>query len=312
MVWSAKKKKAAIAISVGLASIVFFLQHNMNKGDKIAGDGMSQQLEQKILVFDLVNYAESGSKKWQLKGDSADIMAEIVNLSNINIVTYDDPSITLTSYEGTYNRRNKEVTLFDDVEVITADGAVLITDYLKWHSATDRITTDKHIRILRSDLIADGRGADVLRRINSITINKDVKVRIVKEMLEDIDIAGGGSKKDDKENPVKAVITCSGPLEIDYENNIAVFKNNVKVDDKKGEGQIYSDIMEAILDPETKNITKVVATGDVKVVRGEDATFSERAIYTTDDQKIILVGKPEIHIRSLEGIDKIEEGFGGL
>lgn len=306
------KKRAVITAVIGAALLSIFVQRSMNKDDKISGEGMSQHLEQKILVFDLVNYAKNGSKKWQLKGDSADIMAEIVNLNNINIVTYDDPSITLTSYEGTYNRRNKEVTLFDDVEMITADGAVLITDYLKWHSVTDRVTTDEHIRILRSDLIADGRGADVLRRVNRITINKDVKVRIIKKMLQDIDIAGGGSKKDDIGNPIKAVITCSGPLEIDYENNIAVFKNNVKVDDKKGGGQIYSDVMEAILDPVTKNINKVVATGDVKVVRGEDATFSERAIYTTDDQKIILMGKPEIHIRSLKEVDKIEKGFGGL
>ena len=65
--------------------------------------------------------------------------------------------------------------------------------------------------------------------------------------------------------------------------------------------------MEAFLDPGTKNIVKVIAEGDVRVVRGEDSTYSEKAIYTTEDQKIILVGKPRIYIHAPEEMEKILE-----
>jgi len=303
-------KKAAIILAVIVIGLGYlFLRYRAASEKKPALEEMPQKLEQKILAFDLVNYAEDGSKKWQLKGGSADILAEIVNLSNINIETYDAPEITLTAFRGTYDRGNKLITLFDNVEVITSDGAVLITERLKWDSKEDTITTDEPVRILRNDVIADGKGARAFPQMKKIIINKDVRVRIIKKMLDGIDM-GKGEEQDGQKSPVKAVITCKGPLEIDYENNIALFQNDVLVDDKKG--KIYSERMEAFLHPQTKNITKVVADGNVKVVRGEDSTYSERAIYTTEDQKIILMGKPKIYIKSAEEIGKIEDELEGL
>ncbi|MBL7069563.1 MAG: LPS export ABC transporter periplasmic protein LptC [Candidatus Omnitrophica bacterium] len=296
---------AVLVIALGW----FFMQHRTTKDKKPVPEEMAQKLGQKILAFDLVNYAEDGSKKWQLKGGSADILAEIVNLTNIYIETYDTPEVTLTAFKGTYDRGNKVITLFDDVEVITSDGAVLITNRLKWDSKNDTITTDEPVRILRNDLIASGKGARALPQMKRIIINKDVKVRIIRRILKDIDI-GKDDRKDGRESPVKAIITCKGPLEIDYEKNIALFKNDVLVDDK--ERQIYSDRMEAFLHPETKNIKRVVADGNVRVVRGADSTYSQRAIYTTEDQKIILVGKPEIYIKSTEEIEKIEGELEGM
>lgn len=307
------KKKLLIFVVLILVAMGLFIFTRDRKAPQkdLPIEEMPQQVEQKILTFDLVNYAEDGMKKWQLKGDSADILAEIVNLTNIDMETYDEPKVTLTALKGAYDRENKEISLFEDVEALTSDGIRLTTDYLKWHGATDTITTDKPVRIERSDVVADGIGAKAFPQMKKMILNKDVIVRLEKSVIRDIDMSLKEEPQEDKdERPSKAIITCSGPLEIDYENNIAIFNDDVLVDDKKG--KIYSDKMEAFLDPVSKNIVKVVAEGEVRVVQGKDSTYSQKAIYTTHDQKITLIGKPRIYIHTTEDIEKIEEELEGI
>ena len=82
------------------------------------------------------------------------------------------------------------------------------------------------------------------------------------------------------------------------------------MDDEKG--KIYSDKMKAFLDPVTKDIIKVIAEGEVKVVRGEDSTYSQKAIYTTENQKIILLGRPRIYIHSTKELEDMEEQLEGM
>ena len=273
---------------------------------------MKEKLEQKILSFELANYAEDGTKKWKLKGDSADILAKIVNLSNIYMETFDDPKINLTALLGTYDKSNKEITLFKDVIVITSDGGILTTDYLKWNGKNDTITTDEPVQMIKGDVITDGIGALAMPQLKKIIIDKDVKVLLTTDRIDDIGTTWGTEENDEAEEKKKSkvIITCNGPLVVDYEDNIAIFEDNVIVDDKKG--QIYSDKMEAYLDPTTKNIVKVIAEGEVRVVRGGDSTYSQKAIYTTEDRKIILIGRPRIQIQATDEIEKMEDKLSGI
>jgi LPS export ABC transporter protein LptC len=274
-------------------------------------DEISQELEQKILSFELANYADSGIKKWNLKGDSADVLAEIVNLSNINMETYDDPKITLTALIGTYDKKNKEISLFKEVEVLTSDGAMLMTDYLKWNGKTDTITTDEPVRMIKNDVVVNGVGALAMPQMKKIILDKDINVELTTGVIDGIEtpLHEDEFTQLPRAKAAKVMITCNGPLVIDYEKNIAVFEDNVLVDDKRG--KIYSDRMEAFLDPNTKNIVKVVAVGRVKVVRGRDSTYSEKAIYTTVDQKIILIGRPRIYISAPDEIQRMDSDLTG-
>jgi len=310
-----KSNKLIIVVLVVALCIGYLLlaRYRTSRENMLAMKEMPQKLEQKILAFDLSNYAADGSKKWQLKGDSADIFADIVSLNNIDMVTYEDPKITLTALKGNYDKDNKEISLFEDVRMLTSDGAKLTTDYLKWNGNTDTITTDKPVRIERSDVIAEGNGAKAFPQMKRVILNEDVSVKLATNVIKSIEFEVGNEQagQEADEKPNKAEITCKGPLEIDYEKNIAIFENDVLVDDRKG--RIYSDKMEAFLHPVTKNIIKVVAEGNVKVVRGEDSTYSQKAIYTTEDQKIILVGKPQIFIRSsTKELDDMEKELEGL
>ncbi|NQT06973.1 MAG: LPS export ABC transporter periplasmic protein LptC [Candidatus Omnitrophica bacterium] len=307
-----KKNKTLIIIAVVLSIIILHTFGKVKKARMIAVSlkDVPQAVEQKILSFDLSNYAEDGSKKWQLKGDSADVLSEIVNLNNIVMETYDDPKVDLTAIRGAYDKDNKEIKLYDDVVVITSDGIRLTTDYLKWDGNTDTVSTDQHVKIVRNDVVATGIGALALPQMKKVILNKDVIVKLAKNVMQGMDMSMDDSKKED-DGPPQATITCDGRLEINYEENTAVFNDNVLVEDKKG--KIYSDKMDAFLDPVTKDILKVIAEGDVKVVRGEDSTFSRKAIYTTHDQKIVLVGRPRIYIRSSnDDMKDMEKGFKGL
>ena len=98
----------------------------------------------------------------------------------------------------------------------------------------------------------------------------------------------------EKSKKTKTVITCDGDVLFDYENNHAYFTKNVKV--VNDEGSIDSDKITVNLDPVTKKIKDIVADGNVKITRGEDITYSEKATYIDSDKRVILTGKPKIVI----------------
>ncbi|OGX27749.1 MAG: hypothetical protein A3D10_02975 [Omnitrophica WOR_2 bacterium RIFCSPHIGHO2_02_FULL_48_11] len=68
--------------------------------------------------------------------------------------------------------------------------------------------------------------------------------------------------------------------------------------------------MEVFFDPQSKKIQKVVCTGHVEVTQGENKSYSEIAVYSADDQKLILTGRPKL-IMSTEGGNDINI-FGNL
>jgi lipopolysaccharide export system protein LptA len=101
---------------------------------------------------------------------------------------------------------------------------------------------------------------------------------------------------------------------VDYEKNIAIFNNNVKVE--KSDLTIYSDKMQVYFTPKqqdkaatqgvaviSSSVSKIVALGNVRIIRGENISYSQEAIYTSLDKKITLTGKPQIIIYQTENID---------
>jgi lipopolysaccharide export system protein LptA len=77
-------------------------------------------------------------------------------------------------------------------------------------------------------------------------------------------------------------------------SNIAVFHDNVIVEDK--EGKLLADKLTVNFDPDTKRISEVIAEGNVKVKKGNSYTLSEKAIYTESTKSAKLLGHPRIII----------------
>jgi lipopolysaccharide assembly outer membrane protein LptD (OstA) len=104
--------------------------------------------------------------------------------------------------------------------------------------------------------------------------------------------AKAAAVKGEKPKKDKTVITCDGEVQFDYEKNQAYFLKNVKV--VNSDGTIDADKITVHLDPATRRLKEIVADGNVKIVRGDNTTFSQRASYSETDKKVTLSGKPKL------------------
>lgn len=273
---------------------------------------VDQEAEQTIADFNLSGFGEQGKKSWELSGKSADIFSDIVKLKDIIGKLYGkEEDIKLTAQEGSFDKQQALIHLEKDVVITTSSGAQLTTDYLDWDRKNQVISTKAPVNIKKEDMITKAQGAVGHPDLNKMSLERDVTVEINPKDEQ--------SKETVPQN--KIIITCDGPLEIDYQNNVAVFNNNVKVEQK--DVTIYSDTMDVYFikaDTEKSskeaaspmfmgtNLNKIICRGNVKIVRGENISYSDEAVYTASDKKIVLTGRPKLIIYSSEGFNHASSG----
>jgi len=264
-----------------------------------------QESDQQISDFSLTGFGEKGKKTWDLTGKSADIFNEIIKLKDIIGNLYGEKEdIKLSADRGDFNKVDGKMHVEQNVVITTSSGAKLTTDSLDWDRKNNTVATKDLVNVEKEDMVTTAYGATGYPNLNKLNFDKNVTVEISPQKAED-------PPQTAKDN--KIVITCDGPLEIDYENNIATFNNNVKVD--RPDSQIYSDTMDVyfILDKDTDKsekattlmgtkIEKIIARGNVKIIRGENISYSDQAIYTSSEKKITLLGKPKLIIYSTEDL----------
>ncbi len=275
----------------------------------------SQDSDQQISDFSLSGYGEKGKKSWDLNGKTADIFDDVVKLKDIkgNLFSEQEQVILLAD-KGDFNKADGKVHLQENVVITTSSGAKLTTDTLDWDRKNQLVTTPDVVNIEKENMTAVATGAKGQPNLNQVTLEKDVTVKI-KSALE-------SKQADPLMSKNQIIITCDGPLEVDYQHNVATFNNNVTAD--KGDAVIYCDTMDIYFNnakeksaPKSEKpqstalsgnkIDKIVAKGNVKIVKGENVSYSDEALYTADDQKIILKGKPKLVIYSTADF---KEAFG--
>jgi len=246
---------------------------------------------QQFLDFNLSGYGVGGTKTWDVKGQSADVFENIVKLSNIVANVYGQDETTLTAKQGTMEKTTGTMHLEKDVVATTKSGTRLTTDTLDWQRNNDLVTTNDKVTVERENMTAVGTGAKAHPNLKQAQMVKDVTVKINAEANK------GG----------KTTITCDGPLEIDYEKQLAVFNKNVKAVNEE-QGTIYADKMMVYFDFKTKQLNKIICKGNVKIEKGENTSFSDEAIYLAQEKKVTLIGRPKL-VLFTEG-DKINAPFG--
>ncbi|MBI4335776.1 MAG: LPS export ABC transporter periplasmic protein LptC [Candidatus Omnitrophica bacterium] len=247
-------------------------------------EASDQTIAQKILSFNLEGYRDNGQKKWELNGAVANILSNVIKLDYITAKAYgDDGSMTIKAKRGVYDKTTKDIDLEKNVVGKTSDGARLVTDRLHWNDRLEQVTTDAFVRIEKDNLISVGRGAVGSPALRQVELKKDVVVEL-------------------KEDP-PTLITCDGPLVVNYKKNLSILNNNVRIADQRGD--ISADMMKVMFNPKTRKIMKVVAVGNVKIAREGNSTYSERAVYTVRDGRVKLIGKPKIVVFPKEsGVEK--------
>jgi len=250
--------------------------------------------DQKILGFSLSNFGDKNEKTWDLKGETLEVFGNLIQLTNITANLYgNDEDMVLTADTGSFNRTEGKVHLQDNVRIASETGAKMMTDTLDWFQNNQLVTTNDKVNISKGSLEMEGTGAVGKTDLKQFSLNKDVEVNITSESPQD------------KTQLKKTTITCDGNLDIDYQGQTAVFNNNVKADD--GESQLYADKMTAYFDKESKKIVKIISEGNVKIVRGQDVSYSEKAIYDASSQKISLIGSPKIVFYSESSISDMKQ-----
>jgi len=294
MSWIFMKPNRSILVFIFLISFCFSLQAKEQEA--------AQESSQQIGDFSLSGFGDKGKKAWDLAGKSADIENDVVKLKEVKGNHYEGKdSISLTADTGDFNKKSGVVHLQDNVVITTASGAKLTTNSLDWDRKQQIVSTMDRVNLERSDMNLSGQGAKGQTALKQVVLEKDVR----------LDIAPLDNQSKKKE---KIAITCDGSLDVDYEKNIAIFNNNVKVE--KPDLIIYSDKMTVYFSPKqegqkapsesavmSSSINKIVAQGNVRIVRGENTSYSQEAIYNALDKKMTLTGKPQIIIYQTENLN---------
>ncbi len=249
---------------------------------------------QQMLDFNLSGYGAQGQKTWQVEGASMDMQGKDIKISDITAHLYGEKeNMILTADNGRFDKDNSVVYLRDNVKAVTDSGAELDTDSLQWSRNKQLITTDDRVYITKKNMKAVSTGIEAKPDFKTAKLEKDVVVTVEKD--EKPDSSKGGSDK--------IVITCDGPMELDYEKQFATFKDNVKVQGSVDQGTMYADKMTVYFSPDSKQVDKIDAQGNVKIVRGENMSLSDGAIFTGADRRVVLTGRPKLIIFTEEGMD---------
>ncbi|MBI2870584.1 MAG: LPS export ABC transporter periplasmic protein LptC [Candidatus Omnitrophica bacterium] len=260
---------------------------DLPEGMRASAQDKEGGMDQKMLTFTFSEYTNDGRKKMDIEGDSADIFSASVDLFNLIAHVYNsDQDITITSDTGTFDRATNHVELVSNVIARSQDGGMVQTNSMDYDSDSGVGTTEDQTWITQEGMISNGKGAVVHSKERRAELKRDVHVLFV--------------NRDDEEKGL-TTITCDGPLEVDSEARLAVFQNNVLVQDHRG--TVASDRMEVTITREEQKIERIICTGNVNIRQGQSSTLSERAVYLAQEGRVVLTGAPRLVIYP----DELEE-----
>ncbi|MFH0940619.1 MAG: LPS export ABC transporter periplasmic protein LptC [Candidatus Omnitrophota bacterium] len=290
-------KKTALVFLVFFALPYFAMPADTSISSSAEPASVAAQPQQ-MLDFNIAGYGAAGQKTWEVQGASMDMEGKDVNISDITAHLYGDKeNMVLTADHGRFDKDTGIVYLKDNVRAVTATGTELTTNTLDWSQKDQTITTGDKVNITKENMTAQGQGIEAKPDLKIAKFEKDVVVTIDEQKNAQKPTEGLGFGKG------KMVITCDGPMEMSYEKQYAIFQNNVKVDSEGDQGTMIADKMTITFNSATKQIDKMEATGNVKIVRGENTSYSDGAIFTASDKRLVLTGRPKLVMFTEEGLN---------
>lgn len=238
---------------------------------------------EKILGFSLANFDEKNKKAWDLEGETLEVFGDLIKLSPVKANVYgEEDTMVVVADQGTFNRAEGKVHLQDNVVITSQTGTKMMTETLDWLQQNQLVQTEDKVNISKDNIQAEGVGAVGKTDLQQFSLNKEVRVDIAPQPTD--------------ETMRQTTITCDGPLDIDYVKQTAIFNNNVEAFD--GESQLFADKMTGYFDSTSKKLNKVIAEGNVKMIRGKDTAYGQQAIYDAEKQTVSLIGRPKLIIYS--------------
>lgn len=291
------------AVFIFIAMVVFYVffvqvQVVITRKQRAArkADTASEQKPQKVFSFSFTKYTPEGQREIEIEGDSADILSNTVQLMNVMAKAYaEEVPVTVTADRGQYDKKKNRVHLEKNVVATTDDGTRLVTEALDMSPSEHVVETDLPTQVKKDNINVEGTGARAETNLKKVKFKKNVTVIVQ-------------NPEDKKTGPT--TITCDGPLVVDYEKNIAHFKDNVVAQDSRG--RLTADTMDVYYNRLSRRVSKIVSAGDV-VIENPDGnkTYSDSVIYLADEGRIILGGDTEALYFKGSGDAAMEKGLIG-
>lgn len=264
--------------------------------------------QQQFEGFNLQGYSETGTKTWEVHGATADILGDDVKLTKVDADVYGQQKMNVTAETGFVNQATGKMRLEKDVVITSETGAQMLTDSLNWDRNQDLVTTQDRVFITDEKFSALGTGLKAQPGLKTAQLIEDVTVRMNTEPKKESSTAQQNTEQDtaSEEKPGQWVtIICDGPMTVDQAQSVAIFENNVEA--AQTDRTLKSDRMEVYFNQETNQIKEAVCIGHVVIIQGENKSYSDKAIYKGDDQKLILLGRPKmIMLTQQNGLSKEE------
>ena len=267
---------AVLLAYVGFISFKLYLGATGSNARTTASNIQSEA--HKVYSFSFSKYATSGKKELEIEGDTANILSKIVSLNNVIAKAYaDDNPVTVTADQGVFDKSTSTVHLANNVVATTQEGARLITNKLDIHPSEKSLDTEDKVSVKKDNIDVDGLGARGDSLLKKVQFRKNVTVVI---------------QSDDPDSTIPTIVTCDGPLDIHYEQNIAHFHNNVVATDHRG--KLTADYMDVIYDKISRRGDTIVAKGNVAIITPEgNATYSDEVTYLAKEGRVIMGGSTE-------------------
>ena len=125
-----------------------------------------------------IGYDKLIEKEWDVNGDTADIVGDDVEITNVDANRYGDQKMNLKAKKGIMNKASGNVHLEKDVVITSADGRKLITDSLDWNKDQDLVVTDDKVTLKDDDMVATGTGLEAKPGLKTAKMKRDVEIEI--------------------------------------------------------------------------------------------------------------------------------------
>lgn len=234
--------------------------------------------ENKIKDFYLSSHQQTGSLDWEVYGNDAVINGNNVAIQMMNGNYYmANDTINVKSDRADLDKGTMDVFLRDHVRIVNKEGMKLTTDILEWQRNSNSVNTEAPVQIDRGDMQINAKGMHADTELKTVNFKKDITTK-----MANITPKMQGA----------VIITCDGPLEVEYNNGQAVFHKNVVM--TSDQAIIDSDKATAYFDAAQKTISRIVCEGHVKIIKGQDVSYAQKATYLRTEAKVVLEGRPRL------------------
>ena len=262
---------------------VLLIQRREAKAPAASRRSPKEGSSHKVYSFSFSKYTTAGDKEIEIEGDSADVFTRSVILKNVIAKAYAEESpVTITADRGTIDKATSKVRLDRNVVATTENGTRLLTETLDIFPTRKMLETKAQAEVKKDNISVEGLGAIGDSRLKKVKFRKKVTVIV---------------KNPESQTGKPTVITCDGPLIVEYDQNIARFHDNVVAEDERG--KLRADTMDVYYNKTTRRISKIVAVGNVTVENPDgNQTLSDSVTYLAEEGRIILGGDTEAVYKS--------------